>query len=77
MTVLFLYSAASIAAVLAFPRVWLAAVLAAVVVAFALWALVESGGQDMLVPVAITIAIAVLLFLVMLGAIALRRRGTR
>lgn len=77
MTVLFLYLATSVAAVLAFPRVWLAAVLAGLIVAYALWALIAEGQEDMMAPVVIMIAIAALLFLVMLGAIAIRRRRAR
>ena len=62
---------------LAFPRVWLAALLAGLIVAYALWALMADGQAGMMSPAIITIAIASLLFLSMLGAIALRRRGVR
>jgi hypothetical protein len=77
MTVLFIYLATSMAAVLAFPRVWLAAVLAGLIVAHALWALMAEGQEDMLAPVIIMIAIAAIFFLAMLGAITMRRRGAR
>jgi MYXO-CTERM domain-containing protein len=77
MTILLLYALASIAAVLAFPRVWLAAILAGLLVAWAFWAWIESGGEDMAIPVIIMVTIAGLLFLAMLGAIVLRRRSTR
>lgn len=74
---LLLYAAASMAAVLAFPRVWLAASLSALIVAYALWALSAEPQADMAAPVIMTIAFAALLFLSMLGVIALRRRSRR
>ncbi len=74
MTHILLYGAMSVCAVLAFPRVWLAAALAGAVVVYALWAFVAADDKDMASPAMIMIIFAVVLFLAMLGAISYRKR---